>query len=188
MTGYANIPGVLRAQLANAGPGVLALLDSWCGIRKGQLIPNRRDFDPATVTRFLGMVYLYRYEPAIGDFVCRLAGEQINDAWELRIKGLAFRQVVSEEHHPAALERWRAIIDEPLVQYGRFTEQGRNGDECVGERMNLPLSGDSGRGEFVLGMAVYKASQADRDWINPVWDDVIRVPCAEIPYVGASDT
>ncbi len=188
MKDYPDIPDSLHDRLGDCGPAVLSLLDTWCGMRNGNLIPGRHDFNPARVSRYLGKLYLYKFETDIGDFVCRLAGEEINEAWEFRLKGKSFRQVVSEEHHESALNRWRAIIDQPLIQYGRFTEKGRQGGERVGERLVLPLRGDSGKGEFILGIADYKVSQADRSWIKPVWDNVIRVPCADIPHVRATET
>lgn len=187
MTDFPNIPHSLRELVSNAGTAVLAVVDSWCSIRHGQLIPDRQDFDPATVARHLGKVYLYRFDPDLVDFVCRLAGEDINDAWEERIKGKSLKALVGAEHYAEALTRWRAVIDQPLIQYGQFSETVRQRQERVGERMLLPMRGPSGRGEFILGVADYKVSQADRSWVKPVWDDVIKIPCSDVPQKVGTD-
>lgn len=181
MNKYPNLPDVLHERLAGAAIPILDVLDSWCGIRNGQLIPHRDDFDPASVSRHLRKIYLYRYEPSEEDFVCRLAGEAINDAWQERLKGKRLVDVVSKLHHAEGLARWRAVIEEPRIQYGVFSDMTPLGDNRVGERMILPLRGSSGRGEYVLGVADYRVSQADRSWINPVWDDVIQIACVDIP-------
>lgn len=184
MTEFGNIPDDVRQTLHAAGRPALTLLDSWCGMRVGRAVPRRRDFDPTRLGRYLAKVYIYQFDDDAGDFVCRLAGEQVHEAWCVRIKGLSLREVVGDQNHPAALVRWRAVVEAPLIQYGILEEVAGRETRRIGERLIVPMCDDDGQVRLVLGLGDYEVRQNDRDWIQPVWADVIRIPCADIANVG----
>lgn len=183
MTAFPHIPADVRQKLHDAGAPALALLNCWCGMRKGRTVPARRDLDPSQLGRYLSKVYLYEYDATLGDFVCRLAGEEVNNAWNARIRGKTFREVVGDDHHAAALTRWRAVIETPLVQFGTMKDERARVKKLVGERMIAPLRDDNGDVRLILGIGDYGVRQSDRDWIPPVWNAVIRIPCDEIANV-----
>ena len=184
MTEFGNIPVDVRQTLHAAGRPALTLLDSWCGMRVGRAVPGRRDFDPAQLGRYLPKVYIYQFDDDVGDFICRLAGEQVHEAWGVRIKGLSLREVVGDQNHPAALLRWRAVVETPLIQYGLIEEQTGRNTRRIGERLIVPMHDEEGQIRLVLGLGDYEVRQYDRNRIQPVWADVIRIPCADIANVG----
>ena len=184
MTEFGNIPDDVRQTLHAAGRPALTLLDSWCGMRVGRAVPGRRNFDPTRLGRYLSKVYIYQFDDDLGDFICRLAGEQVHEAWGVRIKGLSLREVVGDQNHPAALVRWRAVVEEPLIQYGILEERAGRKTRRIGERLIVPMHDDDGQVRLVLGLGDYEVRQYDRNWIQPVWADVIRIPCADIANVG----
>jgi len=188
MTEFGDIPDDVRLTLHAAGRPALTLLDSWCGVRVGRAVPGRRDFDPTRLGRYLAKVYLYQFDDDAGDFICRLAGEQVHEAWGLRIRGLSLREVVGDQNHPAALLRWRAVVDTPLIQYGILEEKTGRSTRRIGERLIVPMRDDDGQVRLVLGLGDYEVRQNDRDWIQPVWADVIRIPCADIDNVGSNSS
>ena len=181
MNEFPHIPDDVRAMLPDPGRPTLALLNYWCSIRVGSEIPNRREVDPTGIGRYLSKIYLYEFDAALGDFVCRLAGEEVHEAWGARIRGRSFREIVGDEHHVAALTRWRAVVETPLVQFGIMEDEDRGQRTRVGERLIMPLRGDNGDVNLILGVGDYGVRQNDRGWIPPVWHNVIRIACADIP-------
>lgn len=188
MTEYPHIPEDVLLRLAEAGRPSLSLLNCWCAMREGQDVPSRRNFDPTLLGRYLAKVYLYAFDEARGDFVCRLAGEEVNEAWGGSIKGRAFREVVGDDHHAAALARWRAIIETPLVQFGVMEDEVGRDRRRVGERLVTPVRDENGATLMILGLGDYIVRQNDRTWISPVWNRIVRIPCAEIGHVGTDRT
>ncbi|MDF1734279.1 MAG: PAS domain-containing protein [Minwuia sp.] len=186
MNEFPDIPEDVRQLLHAAGRPALTLLNCWCGMRVGRAVPGRQDFDPTRLGRYLAKVYLYGFDDAAGDFICRLAGEQVHEAWGVRIKGLSLREVVGDANHPAALERWRGVVETPLVQYGILEEKVGRKSKRIGERLIVPMRDDDHQIRLVLGLGDYEVRQNDRDWIQPVWSDVIRIPCADIENVGGT--
>lgn len=155
------------------------LLDVWLSIRVAVSVPEQVQFDPARVPQLLPNIWIYRFEQDRGDFVCRIAGEDINQAWGGSIKGLSLRQIVGEERHPQALARWQEIISVPQIQHGRVDKVWDGTPTCVAERLILPMSG-GGQPDRVLGFSRYLNRQTDRERVPPVWGDVTQIRCADL--------
>lgn len=155
------------------------VLDVWLACRKGALVPRQADLDPMLLSGQLAAIYIYRYDPELDDFVCRLAGEAINQAWGHSIRGATLRDIVGVLLHPAALERWKAIIRTPHVQHGRIDRDIDGTSEMIAERLVLPMRGD-GEPDRVLGFGSYVHRQSDRDQTPPVWDDVVTINCRDL--------
>ncbi|WP_416897562.1 MAG: PAS domain-containing protein [Minwuia sp.] len=167
-------------RLGQLGDDARAVFVFWRTARNGRLVPTQRDINPADIRRLLADVWIYRYEPARNDFVCRLAGENINAAWGGSIRGLTLREVVGIDRHPEAIRRWRAIIEVPQIQYG-VVDEVRDGVETrTGERLVLPLSDDDGHPDRVFGYSRYDYGQTDRERVPPVWSDITTLRCDEL--------
>lgn len=143
-------------------------------------MPYRRDFDPAAVATLLSSVWLYRYDSELEDFVCRLAGEDVNHAWGGNIRGLTLRQIVGQEDHPVVLARWRNIIVKPAVHYGAAMERLTNQELRRAERLILPLCDDDGDVSFIIGISLYRLGPVDPERRPLQPEDVIQIPCAEL--------
>lgn len=169
----------IEKRLGILSPDARRLFDLWLSLRDGALVPPQSRFDPTSVADLLGSMYIYRFDATTDEFICRLAGEAINRAWGGSIKGAALKQIVGRDRHAAALERWKAVITTPRVQYGRIDDIWEGVETCVAERLVLPMSG-GGEPDRVLGFARYRYRQTDRERVPPVWEDVTTINCADL--------
>lgn len=170
----------VAARIGDADPRVFEFLDAWRAARRGTLVPQRADFDPLRVPRLLPHVWLYRYEPDRDDFVCRLAGEEVNAVWGRSIRGLALKQIVGEADHPTVLRRWRMIVSVPLLHYGSAVERLSALESRSAERLLLPLASGGERVDHVLGLSLYRISLASSMRSPLVPEDIVQIPCAEV--------
>lgn len=172
-------PG-LEARLPNADPRIFDFFEAWRRARRGRLVPRRRDFDPIAVPGLLRHVWLYQYDPDRADFVCKLAGENVNEAWGRSIRGLSLRQVIGEADHATVLRRWLRILSVPLIHYGAARERLSALELQQAERLLLPLGPDDGEPDHVLGLSLYTISSDNLSRSPLVPDDVVQIPCAEL--------
>lgn len=164
---------------AGADERLIAFLDAWRASRPGTLVPSKRDFDPFELPALLRFAWLYRYEPDRGDFLCLLAGEDVNRAWGAPIKGKTLRQVVGETDHPIVLSRWRAIVETPLVQYGAKDEKLSSQDLWRAERLLLPLAAIGEKPDHVIGVSLYRLSAQAERRAPLVEEDIRQIPCRD---------
>ncbi|WP_161973719.1 PAS domain-containing protein [Hwanghaeella grinnelliae] len=159
---------------------MLTFFDSWRSCRKGALLPMKRDFDPSQISSLLRYAWLYRYEPQIGDFLCLLAGEDVNQAWGRSIRGKTLAEIVGEDEHPAILQRWREVLDVPLVQYGQRDEQLSNLSLWKAERLLMPLSTDGEQADHIIGVSLYSLATGNVPVRTSINEGKFRLRCDEV--------
>ncbi|RVU38892.1 PAS domain-containing protein [Hwanghaeella grinnelliae] len=159
---------------------LLVFFDAWRSARSGAAVPTKRDFDPFQMPALLRFTWLYRDDPVAGDFVCLLAGEEVNRAWGHPIKDKTLRQVVGDEDYPVVQARWRKIIDTPLVQYGAKQEKLSSQDLWRAERLLMPLASADGRIDHVIGVSLYRLAGSEQKRMALFEEDIVQIPCAEI--------
>ena len=164
----------------SADPGIFRFLESWKMARGGRLLPRKRDFDPLRTPDLLSSVWLYRYDEGPKDFVCQLAGEDVNDAWGGSIRGKTMREIVGERDYPIMIERWTRIVSTPLVHYGAASERLSELNTRRAERLLLPLTDDAGQAIFMLGISLYRIETPDRGHPALTPEDIVQVPCERI--------
>lgn len=169
----------LAERLPDAHPAILRFFEAWTSVRQGRLVPRKPDFDPRHIPSLLTNVYLYRFDSDRRDFVCLLSGERINQAWNRSIRGLTLREILGERDHPTVLQRWRSIIETPLVHYGSESERLSRLDTQRAERLILPLESDNGI-DHVIGLSLYTVGLADPDRQPLISSDIVRIPCIEL--------
>ena len=170
----------IERQIPGADPRIFAFFQAWRAARRGGLVPLRGDFDPMTVPGLLANIWLYRFDPQRDDFVCRLAGEQINLAWGGSIRGKTLHQVVGAADHPVVLQRWKFILRVPLVHYGSAAERLSAQETRLAERLLLPLASGPDRVDHILGLSLYELAVVDRSRPALVAGDIVQIPCAEV--------
>lgn len=166
--------------MRSADRRILTFFAAWQALRGGRLVPYRRDFDPMAVASLLSSIWLYRYDSELEDFVCRLAGEDVNQAWGGSIRGLTLRQIVGQEDHRVVLSRWRNIIAKPAIHYGAAMERLTNQELRRAERLIVPLSDDNGDVNFVIGISLYRLGPVDPERRPLQPEDVVQIPCSEL--------
>lgn len=170
----------VEARLPGADPRIFAFFHAWRAARHRSLVPLRADFDPAAIPSLLGHVWIYRLDPDRGDFVCKLAGEQVNGAWGRSIKGMTLREIVGPADHPVMMNRWMQLLTVPLLHYGSASERLSELEIQSAERLLLPLASDADTIDHVLGISLYTISAANRSRSPLVPADIIQIPCAEV--------
>ena len=178
----------LKDILPDADPRVFKFFDAWNAARTvggtHRAIPYKRDFDPTAVPGLLHQVWLYRYDPEIGDFVCKLSGEEVNQAWGKSIRGMRLRDIVGIEDHPTILARWQRIVGKGMVHYGASRERLTRLKVQIGERLLLPLLDGDGKVDFVLGISLYRFGSTDPGQPTLQEEDITQFPCAELDYLS----
>lgn len=159
---------------------LIAFLEAWRNSRSGAVHPNKRNFDPFQVPTLLRYTWLYRYDPALSDFVCLLAGEDVNRAWGGPIKGKPLREIVGDVDHPTVLQRWLQIVQTPLVQYGAKDERLSNQDLWRAERLLMPLSSVSDQADHVIGISLYRLAAHEELHAPLISEDIKQIPCTDI--------
>lgn len=180
MTESVPTTGDGEARLVDADPRIFDFLSAWKAARRRTLVPLRRDFDPSHIPGLLRHVWLYRFDPEAGDFVCKLAGEEVNLAWGRSIKGMTLRAIVGPVDHPVMLTRWHRLLTVPLVHYGSASERLSELETQTAERLLVPLASDPDTIDHVLGISLYTIGAADRARSALVPADTIQIPCAEL--------
>lgn len=170
----------IEDRLSGVDPRIFAFFRAWRAARREAMVPRRVDFDPLAVPSLLLHVWLYRLDPGLDDFVCRLAGEEVNAAWGRSIRGRTLREVVGDADHPTVLRRWRQIVGVPLVHYGAAAERLSALETRSAERLLLPLSSDADVVDHVLGISLYRISADSRGRSPLVPEDIVQIPCAEL--------
>lgn len=167
----------LRKRLPHADQRLFEFFACWVEARGDALVPRRKDFSPLAVPSLLRFIWMYRFLPEVGDFVCQLAGESVNDAWGRGIKGRTIRDVVGEEDYAICRQRWDRIVGEPLIQYGAVEEELAALNAWHAERLLLPMASDDGTIDVILGISLYKLDHIVSDGNANVSEHVLQFPC-----------
>jgi hypothetical protein len=170
-----------QAHLSDADPRILDFLNAWRAARRGnEIVPLKKNFDPMRVPTLLQFMWLYRFDPSNGNYLCRLAGEEVNAAWGYSIKGKSLAQIVGPVDYPTVLKRWHMITNTPLVQYGTARERLTEQTTQQAERMLVPLKDTSGATSYVLGVSLYRYVNFEPVHIPPLSGNIVRIACADI--------
>jgi hypothetical protein len=73
-------------------PALKAVFSHWLDVRGNRTMPAWRDIDAAVIGRHLPKVWAWRFDPALGTFIGRLAGEEITTVLGKEIRGRPLEQ------------------------------------------------------------------------------------------------
>lgn len=168
-------------------PRFLHLLRHWAENRQsadGQpgLTMPRAALDPLAIRACLAHIWLAQYLPQEDDFVFRLAGEQVNDAWGANITGKRPGEFMPPASAATARQIYRRVLLTPAIHLGyrRIEPAERQGKGA--ERLVVPLS-DAGGGPWgLVGMSLYHFDPVTQANLPPyVGPDVTYYPCSGLP-------
>ncbi len=156
-----------------------AFLDSWRLARGTGIVPLRKSFDPMAVPSVLSNIYIYAFDADRGDFVCELAGEEVNEAYGRRIKGDTLLAIVGPDDHPPIMARWQRIMGVPCIHYGTTKERLSKRPLQVAERLLLPFASVPGRVDTIIGVGLYSEKRSWEDHPPLMPSDIVQIPCAD---------
>lgn len=155
--------------LVTDDPLIQIFLDHWLSIRENGHIPKRSAVDPTKIPLCLPKVWIYGHLPDEDDFICRLAGSDINSAWGRSINGRRTSTLFSDANHAVLKHRWKFIMETPAIMQSRFTTL-RDTSFKRAERLTLPLANDNGCPAFIFGITNYvfdRPQENDKDVAPP---------------------
>ncbi len=139
-------------------PELAAIAAHWETARGPKRIPAWSDIDPVAIGRRLRYVWAWKYERESGDFINRLAGEDIVRAFGRSPRGRKMTEFFPPETYEAFLPWHLRVMQGPAFLHGAGTVYSRVERNFTGERIMLPLAEDGENGDGILGATVYMAS------------------------------
>ncbi len=174
----------MRALVPTADPRIFQMFDGWAAARNGGAVAHRSEFDPMRVAPLLGFLWIYRRHPERGDYVCELAGEEVNAVWGGSVKGRTLTEIVGTEHQPILADRWAAVLGEPAILYSSMERFPAPHLIYRVERLILPLMSRGGEIDSILGISLYdqrrEREAAAGGATGTVPDTVVKVPVADL--------
>lgn len=170
------------SELPDPDARIMELLDAWKSVRGEGIVPRKRDFDPLSVPRLLPLIWLYRLDPETDDFVCKLAGEDVNRSWGYSIAGHKARRILGDQDYIVVTEIWRKVLNTPLIHYGKGKRLLENRLYSA-ERLVLPIIGEDAvdaRPDHVLGISLYQFGDVDDTPPQILLQNGYQVHCADI--------
>ncbi|MEK9970563.1 MAG: PAS domain-containing protein [Ferrovibrio sp.] len=164
-------------------PRFLVVLRHWAAERQGTgVMMPRSALDPLAIKSCLPHIWLAQYVADIEDFMFRLAGEQVNEAWGINITGKRPRDFMAPASAAAAGSIYRRILFTPAIHVGYRRIEPTERQEKGAERLVVPLCDPEGRPWGIFGMSLYvfdPVTQADMPpYVGP---DVTYYPCIDLP-------
>ncbi len=127
----------------------------WRQLCEGERVPSRRDIDPAEIPDLLPNVFLLDVVGDAEDFLFRLAGSQVEDAFSMPLRGRSIADIqkragirIPMEHH---IEVARG--GGPRYREGKMYLAGR--EHWKIHRLLLPLASDGEAIDVLIGGAVF---------------------------------
>lgn len=168
---------LVRQRIPHADPRMHQLFDGWLAARDGSGVARRAAFDPMTISRMLEFVWIYRMSPGVGDYVCDLAGEEVNAVWGRSIKGRTLTEIVGVDHQTTLAARWDGVRCDPAILYSATASLPDPHFVHRVERMVLPMMAASGEIDAVLGVSLYDVR---RHLVSAGVDSAATVPAAVV--------
>lgn len=172
----------LRGRIPGADPRIFLLFEGWLAARNGYQVACRSCFDPISISRMLGSVWIYRMVPDRGDYVCDLAGEEVNTVWGSSIRGRTLTEIVGAEHRSTLAERWATARGEPAILYSAAENLPDPHFVYRVERLVLPMRAKSGEIDSVLGVSLYDRR---RDRLATGVDTSVAMPACVVKIAVA---
>jgi hypothetical protein len=136
----------VREKLGEAG---FALWTYWSSIRNGDVVPNRRDFDPMAIAKHLPLVSLVERETATV-WRIRLVGTQIvNRSGELT--GRNYLDLVALQQRQEQARRLAQLVEQPCGSVGVRTNVHSGGWTYLVRSVSLPLRAPDGEIRLLIG-------------------------------------
>jgi hypothetical protein len=133
------------------------LAREWARARGDRRMPAFRDIDPVGIGRHLRYVWAWKYDRAADGFLGRLAGEEIDRAFGMSLRGMQMTAFYAPEVYAVVFPRHRRVVTEPSFFHGTGMIFARMGYTMAGERIGLPLSEDGTIGDGIIGGTFYTA-------------------------------
>ena len=125
-------------------------------VRAGRL-PSWNDIRPSAIKSYLPMVWCYDYDPALDDFVGRLAGYEITGVSTKPFKGTRLSELRPNDKYPRSLIRAKRVLQEPALYRGYGIVYKTAERRGFGERIVMPLAASAAQPAAIFGATEFKS-------------------------------
>lgn len=166
MTNVVNLPGGTNVTDGQSGidrfdhvgaPLLRDALRYWLNLCKDETPPAKTDFDPIEIPRTLEHAWLCYREPENGNFIYRLAGEQIQPAFKGRITGKYLHELTEGKALKRVAGYFNRTLDQPCITHVIGRVYSEIDKPAQGERLMLPLMED-GEARYIFGVTLHSWS------------------------------
>lgn len=162
-------------------PRFIRVLRHWAECRQGVMTP-RSAIDPGAIRDCLPNVWIYQYLPEDDDFICRLSGEAVNQAWGRSLIGKRVSAIMPEAIIDRVHLLYRSTLLMPAVQFSRRRILPNDGVAQSADRLILPLSRDDGSPYGIFGLTLYYlGNQSTFDDPRDIQGRVTLYDCNSLP-------
>ncbi|RED53425.1 PAS domain-containing protein [Aestuariispira insulae] len=139
---------------AQESPHLTAVLKTWQDLHQAVgKIPRKSAFDPVNFPRSLPYCWLYEYVSEADDFLCRVSGSVVDEAWGQPIRDHLVGEFMPPDLAETSLPRMRNVINKPaLLHIRRYCDTTQK----PVEKLVLPLADENDRIRFVFGTSHYQ--------------------------------
>ncbi|HEY9536133.1 MAG TPA: PAS domain-containing protein [Kiloniellaceae bacterium] len=144
------------------------LYEYWCSRCQGGALPSRRDIDPLDIPDLLPNLFLLDVIGDAEDFVFRLAGSRVEEAFSMSLRGRSIAEIHKAAGMPIPVAQHIEVArgGGPRYREGSVLVAGR--DHLSTHRLLLPLASDGRVIDVLIGGAIFRlgdhASESAGPW------------------------
>lgn len=145
------------------------LYDYWRSRCSGIAIPSRRDIDPIDIPDLLPNIFLLDVIGDAEDFVFRLAGTLVEDAFSMPLRGRSIAEIQRAAGTPIPVAQHIEVArgGGPRYREGSVLVAGR--DHWRTHRLLLPLSSDGRAVDVLIGGAIFLLGEQATEAMAEPW-------------------
>jgi hypothetical protein len=148
---------------AIASPALKEVARHWRAICGRSRLPSWNDIRPSAIKAQLTIVWCYDYDPALDDFVGRLAGQGITGVSTKPFKGTRLSELRPNDKYPRSLVRAKRVLQEPALYRGHGAVYKTADSRGFGERVVMPLKSEDSYPGGIFGATEFKSVT---DWLK----------------------
>ena len=135
-------------------PRARRFADYWLSLPRTDLIPHRRDFDPAALVDILDTFMIFEIV-APDHFLIRLAGTTVIERYGREITGLNYLDFRTPDERPIARAMMPLVATHPCGQLIVQTVQTADSKGRTSQSFGLPMRDDTGQAKLLFYQVDY---------------------------------
>ena len=146
-------------------PSIDQMAAHWMSIRQGKEIPYRTALDVAAIPQALPNIWLAE-RLSDGEFIYRVAGEEITKALGPIHRGSLARDLFTEEAYERIARRWNFVLDSPSALRSGGEAVLGSGQTVPLQRLILPLACEESGPCYLLGATGYSQPRFNDETVS----------------------
>ena len=135
----------------------------WREMTPEAYIPAKHNLDPTKIPKLLPYIWLCSRDSKHNTFMYNLVGDVVRNTINRPMRGRFLNEIFNAEWSERLNARYQRVCEEPAMYHGCGKVYGVYEKKSgVGERLILPLMGESGQIDHVVGLTFYLLVQKDK--------------------------